>query len=122
MHVTWDVQFHENAPYFSPSLQGERVRDIFEDSTPSILHVSPPSVLHVLPVPSISYDQTVCSDILHILSIPPGQITEDSPSIVLKPELDQDSTSSQSIPKAEETPDVHNEVNSSPLVTPNIDH
>ena len=61
------------------------------------------------------------SGCLTISSISPRQITENSPSIVLRLKSNQDSTSFQSTPKAEETPDVHNEVNSSPLVTPNTE-
>lgn len=55
------------------------------------------------------------------MNIPPGQVTEDSLNVLLRPETNEDITSSQSTPEDEETPDVHNEVNSSPLVTSNTE-
>ena len=132
MYVTWNVQFHENAPYFSQSecsLQGEKVQSIFEDSTPS-LNLNTPSISvpsipvpslnpNILPDLSISSPRQIIEDSLSISS--PKQITEDSPSISLRPENNQESTSSQSTPEDKESPDVHNEVNSSPLVTPNTE-
>ena len=135
MHITRNVQFYENTPYFSSSecfLQGERVSSILEYSTlsllpiPSLLSPSTPSLSisprqitednpRILPTSSPSSPNT------SILSISPGQITEDSLRILLRPENNQDSTSSQSTPEAEESRDVHNEVNSSLLATPNIE-
>ena len=111
MYVTQDVQFHEKAPYFSQSecsLQEEKVQSIFEDNTPS-----------VLPVPTLN--PNVSDPSPSVLPVPTLNPSVSNSSISLEPGNNQDSTSSQSTPEAKNSPDVHSEVNSYPLVTPNTE-
>ena len=94
MYVTRDIQFHKNIPFFSSSecsLQGETVQNTFEDNTPNHL----PSVPD-LSSPDLSLNHPSLSNL----------------------DLNQDNTSSQYTPEANESPDVHSKVKSFPLNPP----